>query len=185
MRSGVGSKQKGSSFEREVCKSLSLWMTTGERKDIYWRAAMSGGRATVALRKGDKLGAQAGDISAVDPLGERLLRHVVVECKAYRDLEVASFLLAETGVLSRFWADLRRTSRRFGRHPMLVCRQNGRAAFVVLDDVLLARFDLGPDHVSASVHRKGAHLVLLDCFLREARVPGPDDLPVVPLRASL
>ena len=54
MRKG-GGKAKGSSFERLICKELSLWITGGEHQDVFWRSAMSGGRSTVAMKKGDKL----------------------------------------------------------------------------------------------------------------------------------
>ena len=37
MRSG-GGKQKGSAFEREICKKLSLWFTENERDDIFFRS---------------------------------------------------------------------------------------------------------------------------------------------------
>ena len=49
MRKG-GGKEKGSSFERLVCKRMSMWLSKGERDDLFWRSAMSGGRATVQLR---------------------------------------------------------------------------------------------------------------------------------------
>src|SRR5215216_6431446 len=56
---------KGPQWEREVCRALSLWVTNGERVDVFWRSAMSGGRATVHNRsvipchKGDKCSWQA------------------------------------------------------------------------------------------------------------------------------
>ena len=36
---------KGSEFEREMCKCLSLWWTDSKRDDVFWRSAQSGGRA--------------------------------------------------------------------------------------------------------------------------------------------
>ena len=37
---------KGSNFEREVSKDLSLWLTQGEMQDAVWRTSSSGARAT-------------------------------------------------------------------------------------------------------------------------------------------
>ena len=45
-------KQKGGEYERTVCKKLSLWVSNGTRDDIFWRSAMSGGRATLQRKKG-------------------------------------------------------------------------------------------------------------------------------------
>ena len=61
---------KGSAFEREISKSLSLWYTEGERDDIFWRSSQSGGRATTRAKKGKKTAASYGDITALDNRGE-------------------------------------------------------------------------------------------------------------------
>jgi hypothetical protein len=66
------SKAKGSSFERDICKRLSLWVSDGEEQDCFWRSAMSGGRSTVANRRGVKLNRQAGDITSTSPEGHAL-----------------------------------------------------------------------------------------------------------------
>lgn len=73
---------KGSNFEREICKDLSRWWTQDEdRDDVFWRSSNSGGRATVRGRKGKKTYGHAGDIAAVDPIGEPLLKFVTIEVK--------------------------------------------------------------------------------------------------------
>ena len=72
---------KGSSFERKMCKEFSLWWTNGERDDVFWRTAMSGGRATVRARKGMGTHGQYGDLSAIDPIGEPFTKAIVTEFK--------------------------------------------------------------------------------------------------------
>lgn len=72
---------KGSQFERDVCRDLSLWWTEGERDDVFWRSSNSGGRATVRGRKGKRTHGQAGDIAATDPIGGPLLRLLTIEAK--------------------------------------------------------------------------------------------------------
>lgn len=172
MRSG-GSKSKGSRFERSVCRDLSLWVSGGQREDVFWRSAMSGGRATVGLKTGTVLASQAGDVSLVAAAGEALLNHIVVECKFYQDLDVLSGITNDTGKLHRFWHELVRHSVSFGRRPMLIARQNGMPTVCLLQSsTSFLLFGLTPDHVSALLPRWDCHLILFDVFLRAARVPG-------------
>ena len=62
------SKQKGAEFERKICKQLSRWIDSN-REDLFWRSAMSGGRATLKSNKGEVSG-QAGDITSIDKIGQ-------------------------------------------------------------------------------------------------------------------
>lgn len=116
-------KQKGASFERVVCKELSLWISGGKQKDLFWRSAMSGGRATLGFARGEKLSRQAGDISAVHPDGHQLTDAYYVECKFYRDLELGAFLEGR-GKLARFWAEADKGARKHDRAPLLIAKQN-------------------------------------------------------------
>lgn len=72
---------KGSKFERKICKVLSKWWTGGERDDVFWRSSQSGGRATRRAKKGKKTYGSYGDIAAVDPIGEPLLKLFTIELK--------------------------------------------------------------------------------------------------------
>lgn len=76
--------QKGSNFEREICKKLSLWWTSGSRDDVFWRSQTSGGRATNRWKKGKRTYGSYGDIASVDPIGEPLLRYWTIELKRGR-----------------------------------------------------------------------------------------------------
>lgn len=84
MRPGGGS-QKGSQFEREICRKLSEWWTLGiegkARDDVFWRASQSGGRATQRAKFGKTTFGSYGDITAVDPVGTSLLRVFTFELK--------------------------------------------------------------------------------------------------------
>lgn len=77
----MNGKNKGSSFERLLCKKLSLWWSCGQRSDIFWRTSNSGGRATFRNRREEKTTTHCGDICAIDPLGEKLFNYVVIEAK--------------------------------------------------------------------------------------------------------
>jgi len=74
-------RQKGSNFEREMCKLLSRWWTDKERDDIFWRTSQSGGRATQRAKGGKSTYGSYGDIAAVDPIGAPLLKAFTIELK--------------------------------------------------------------------------------------------------------
>lgn len=131
MRAG-GGKQKGASFEREVCVMLSKWISNDLQEDIFWRSAMSGGRSTVAFKRGKHLASQAGDISCIHPLGTKFIEHFTPECKFYAKLDYEG-LLTGKGKLLDFWIEINEQAGRYNKHPFLVCRQNRMTPHVVLD----------------------------------------------------
>src|SRR5688500_2024599 len=117
MRSG-GGKAKGAGYEREICKRLSLWVSAGKREDLFWRSAMTGGRATVARKRGADLAAQAGDITATHEDGHVLTNAWYIECKRYNDLQYASFMLKGQGKLAGFWTETVLQAIAHGKMPM-------------------------------------------------------------------
>lgn len=150
-----GGKGKGTSFERDICTKLSLWMTNGQRKDCFWRSAISGGRATRLHKKGEQINTQAGDICAIDPAGHIFTDAFYIECKHYKDLRITSFLLSNTGPLAKFWPKTKVEAAKYGKRPMLIAKQNMYPTFVLLtkftstilpiraeiDDCVLVLFD--------------------------------------------
>lgn len=127
MKRGRG-KQKGAAYERDVCKKLSLWITKGHRLDCFWRSAMSGGRATIAHGRDVR---QCGDITAVSTEGYSFASAWFVECKHVKHLALDSFLVKGVGPLRKFWDTALRESRRHGRAPMIIARQNGWPDIVI------------------------------------------------------
>ena len=130
-----GGKQKGSSFERELCRELSLWVSDGKRDDLLWRSAISGGRATVRAKKGKITAHQAGDICAVHELGHKLTNHFFIECKAYKDLKAATLVFHSSGTIVNFWNICREQAATNDKAPMLVLRQNRFPTLIGLDMV--------------------------------------------------
>lgn len=112
-------KAKGSDFERVVCKQLSLWLTNGKSVDVFWRSAMSGGRATVAKGKVR----QAGDITAVAPEGHILTDQFYLELKFYKNLSL-DCLIKGKGALLDIWNDTECEAMKYGRRPVLIFKQN-------------------------------------------------------------
>ena len=68
-------RSKGASFEREICKYLSLWWTEGEFDDVFWRKRVRSTRKSVSAEF------QLGDIKAERPEGEDLLKIFSIELK--------------------------------------------------------------------------------------------------------
>jgi hypothetical protein len=124
-----GGKQKGSSFEREMCKKLSLWVSEGKHDDLFWRSAMSGGRATVRAKKGQTTASGHGDITAVTPGGNVLTDKYVIECKSYADLEWSSFVYGRGFVWST-WRKLVVDCENCNKEPFLILKQNTKPVIV-------------------------------------------------------
>lgn len=127
----VNGKQKGASFERSICVALSQWLSEGKRKDLLWRSAMSGGRATLGLRKGEKHLSQGGDVSAINPLGATLTDYFYIEIKFYKDLDLAGFWF-NRGCLYQFWMKAKADARHYSKEPMLIAKQNRYETLVLL-----------------------------------------------------
>lgn len=131
MRAG-GGKQKGAQFERDVCVMLSRWITNNEREDVFWRSAMSGGRATVGHKSGKSHAAQAGDISCIHPSGHSFISTFAPECKFYANLDYQG-LLTGKGKLLTFWDEIQKQAGRYKKRPLMVVRQNRMQPMVCLD----------------------------------------------------
>jgi hypothetical protein len=131
----INSKQKGAAYERQICVKLSRWVSGGKKDDLFWRSAMSGGRATVSAKRGNYLNNQAGDICAVGPEGHALTSEFYIECKFYKDLDLESFFIHSKGKLASFWYETLKQATLHGKHPMLIAKQNRSP------DLLLASID--------------------------------------------
>lgn len=165
MRRG-GGKQKGSQFEREVCKKLSLWVSYNLQEDVFWRSALSGGRSTVAHAKGKNLGTQAGDISSVSPYGNAFISKFVVECKFYRDLQFVG-LLSNKGNLTKFWVEITRQALRYNKLPLMIAKQNQQKPVVCLNREGLKVLTMQLKCV-LNAPRQNLYMVPFDDFLRYA-----------------
>lgn len=155
-------KAKGSQFEREVCKKLSCWLTNDEREDVLWRSAMSGGRATIAAKKGKRLTAQAGDITSIHPESAAFTDIFLIECKFYRDLQIHK-VFKGGGRLVSFWNDVVREAGKYRKKPMLIAKQNNLPELVVLNSCGSKLFN-GALH--SIIYPYGMHIILFDDLLK-------------------
>lgn len=132
MAGGGANKRKGSAFERELCVKLSLWVSGGQSRDLFWRSAMSGGRASRGHARGEVLRRQAGDICAVAPEGHVLTDEFYIELKHVKDLDAGSFFVTGKGRLAQYWLHTVEEAKRYDRAPMLIARQNFLSTIVVV-----------------------------------------------------
>ena len=124
-------KHKGGAFERKTCKELSMWISRGKREDLFWRSAMSGGRSTVALKKGKKFKTSSGDVSAIGSLGFHLTDKFLIECKHYKNLEFAG-LIHNRGKLVAFWQKAQMEALNHSQLPILIAKQNNYPTVTVM-----------------------------------------------------
>jgi hypothetical protein len=76
-----GDPKKGSAFEREFARKLSLWWSEGKADDWFWRLGGSGGRATNRAKSGRNTANGYGDIAAQCPEAQKLLNIATFELK--------------------------------------------------------------------------------------------------------
>lgn len=141
MNSG-GGKRKGAGFEREICQKLSLWISEGKRKDVFWRSAMSGGRATIQFKKGEQNKSQTGDISCIDQIGQKLTDRFVIECKFYSNIHLESLIYGKpkSSSILEFWLKVSMQAADSNKHPLIIFKENGKEILIGGDDYLHNKF---------------------------------------------
>ena len=169
MRAG-GSHQKGAAFERFACRQLSLWLSNGAYDDLLWRSTMSGGRATVAFKKGRESRGTAGDLSPISAAAEKLTDLFVFECKHYRNLQIVGLYMGLKTGINVHWQEAKEDARRHKRWPALIAKQNRMPTFMLLSWEGIAYFELKAS-VIATFHSIGAHVLWFESFLQAAKRP--------------
>lgn len=119
---------------------------------------MSGGRARIQLNKDIVNQTQAGDISSISELGFWLINTYTIEVKHYKDLQLASGFLNNTGFLHDFWHKLKDDCRTSGKLPLMIAKQNNRPT------IMLSLVGKSPtvNPPTATLHEWSAELRLFD-----------------------
>lgn len=165
MKAG-GSKAKGSSFERDVCKKLSLWASSGLREDLYWRSSMSGGRSTIQAKKGKQNLTQAGDISSIDRVGAEFIEQFCVECKHYKVLDLIPGIIHNRGALYGFWKRLIKDAAGAKKLPILIAKQNRLPALVLLTELGASELNLRRSKCLCILNQWDCEVYNMDDLLR-------------------
>lgn len=129
-----GGHQKGSNFERDMARKLSLWWTQDfeePRDDIFWRTSGSGARATTRTKLQKKTAYEYGDIGFRDPIGKPLIDCMLIECKKgySKDVDILDlFHNEEKALLFLWWKKALKEMESAGRkNCMLILARNRRS----------------------------------------------------------
>jgi hypothetical protein len=114
---------KGSEFERQICKKLSIWLTGKEKPYQFWRVPLSGGLATIDEENCDL----SGDIRALTKEGEFLTSIFSIELKTgYPKTNFHQHLKGiKNFSIEQFWKQTLCAAKKSNRNPMLIYRKKG------------------------------------------------------------
>lgn len=125
-----GGKSKGSNYEREIAKKLSLWLTNGKRNDTIWRTSNSGGMATVTNSD-----TQCGDLHSVREESKAFFDVFSLELKNYKELDF--FQLFKTGktpfIIETWWKQALNDATRANKEPILIIKINRKPELIIFD----------------------------------------------------
>lgn len=126
---------KGSAFERQIAKMLSLWWSGGSRDDIFWRSQTSGARATQRKKSGKTTANQNGDLTAMDMIGQPLIDLVSIELKrGYPAFTIEGLVnrpRLKKSVLKQFVEQCKREVEDTNRFWWLIVKQNQRQEVLI------------------------------------------------------
>lgn len=148
----MGRSGKGSAWERDLCRLLSLWWSEGEDDGLFWRTSGSGSRATVRSRKGGTAHGQHGDIGPTHPLVEPLFTLLTIEAKkGYNNLDLLSLVDGGQAVgnhlLEQWIAQAKQSSEDASvPHYWIIFRRDRHSPMSLIDKALFQRLrsSLGP-----------------------------------------
>lgn len=131
---GKKSAHKGSSFERHICKQLSLWASNKADAAVFWRTSGSGARAEVLSQHGQFIGEIAGDVGAIKPIGRELIQSVFIECKHVGDLQLTNFLLDRPSAIQKHFMKAKHQAEKYAKVPVTIVKQNRLPILVCIDE---------------------------------------------------
>lgn len=134
-RKGVDGHAKGAEFEREIGRTLSMWITLNQRSNLFTRNVLSGGAHTRTVKLGIEEANIPGDIAAANPLAYEFLSHFSVECKFYKDIHLDVFIMDMVGTsfLAKVIAQARKQATAAGLYWMVIAKQNRTEPIVFMD----------------------------------------------------
>lgn len=115
-------KGKGSSFERDICKYLTVWNGGDPKKPHFWRQPLSGGLCTI---HGDEN--MSGDIRSISPESKYFSDKFSIECKCgYDSVSLDKHLKHnKTDGLLSFWDQCNKDATVSEKRPLLMYRKLG------------------------------------------------------------
>jgi len=142
----MDSKNKGTAFERTIAKDLSLWWSSGEREDLFWRTASSGGRATQREKEGKPTAGQDGDICATSPSSHPLMEKIIIECKRYKSLNLWNIATGGPCLFRQWYSNLSTIAYSQDKCPVIIMKEDNHPIMIALPshllDALVCEMDL-------------------------------------------
>jgi len=136
----MNSKEKGSSYERDMSRKISLYLSGGKRKDLFWRTALSGAFATIHKNSSIHVAGQSGDIAGQEGAYRWLTENVIYfEMKHWRYFNFVS-LLYGGGDFEKSLMKAHKEAADENKVLVFVFKQNlWRRDLVLLDDFWVGR----------------------------------------------
>ena len=138
----INGKSKGSGFEREIAKKLSLYLTNGNEEMACWRSSSSGATSTIGFKsnKKSKLGlqTQSGDIIQTIPQGhypllDAFFQTYMIEVKFLKSLDLSPNYSSQ---FQKIMNQLLREKEQSGKKIFFVLKRNGRDILILKKSVL-------------------------------------------------
>lgn len=149
---------KGSAYEREIAKQLSLWWSLGASDDLFWRSSQSGGRATSRAKVGKTTANACGDLCAQTKEGQDLLELFTIEIKrGYNTYTISDVLEKGTKGFNLFVAQAAKAAQLAGTPYWLLIHKRDRRPALVFTNCMR------PTHITGNCD--GIDFYLLDEFL--------------------
>jgi hypothetical protein len=123
---------KGGSFEREISKFLTKWLTGKEKPYKYWRQDASGGLATIHEENVHL----TGDIKPLARDSEFFTDVFSIECKTgYPKTSFWQHFKSTKFALEQFWVQCVEDTPE-NKHPMLIYRKLRRKSIVGINSII-------------------------------------------------
>lgn len=130
-------KAKGSNFENEIAKQLSLWVSNNNHKRIFMRSAISGAMYTNDSRNNENYLSEkhAGDITWNEKQGKEFIDKIYIECKRYKEFDFIKFLKNENYEFSKFWTKCINESKELNKIPFMLVKPNYLGFTMLFTDI--------------------------------------------------
>lgn len=131
-------KAKGSGYERDICKMLTVWLTGKDKPYVWWRSPSSGALATITAQNPNL----TGDIISVLPEGGFLTDVFSIEIKVgYPKSSFNKFFSnAKNNEIEMFWKQATTDAGKSKKEPMLVYKKDRKEPLVFIREYVKNKF---------------------------------------------
>ena len=138
---------KGQDFERQVCRTLSLWWTDGEDADVFWRNRVRSTKQSPDAKH------QLGDVTALKAVGAPLVERFSIEIKTgysktkkgtrtrnipWDLLDLLDGKKDGKKTLLEFWKQCRKDAELSCKCPLLIFKRDFHEPVICLESSVLA-----------------------------------------------